>query len=487
MQARRNPSIPLAESALLLTFFLLPWIGVGLGNLLLGRSLGTGAQPALVSGGFALLCFPFLGWRGIDRDGERMLVLLCWTVLGAAAVWGLDEMGLGGEAPWSKTLKQLVQLLYFFALAAMPALLLTRVRDPRSTLHRWESAASAGLLLASVVGLYFAAAYYLDLPGREALGRILGSNPSIASGSDELYLGRRFVGIARVRSGAAEPLYFGSYLLCVLPATVMGWNQAKGWGRVWRMVTLVLGFSCAVLTFSRGVYLGLFLLAILMVWGVRRGVLPRSRRKALVWSVAGLIVASSALAALFSGTAPWQLPALMLRRMNQSFAGHDLSNLTRLASWRAAWLLFLQDPLQGVGWGAYGFWFYRVGGPTAGAAVFAWPVTNSFPLRILAETGAVGALLWALALWRPLSALRVLGPRGEASPGAREERLPGSRGGESLNARGDAGRDAASFVLAATVAAMLLQLTTFSQLNLPHLWLCAGISAALARAWKQEG
>jgi O-antigen ligase len=207
------------------------------------------------------------------------------------------------------------------------------------------------------------------------------------------------------------------------------------------------------------VYLALALQLLLLALGVRRGILVAPRRKLWVPGVLVLGMGALLLAALFTGGAPWRLPVLLWSRMEQSLAGHDLSNLTRLRSWEAAWRIYLEHPLAGVGWGGFGFWYFRAGLEQAGTAVFGWPVTNSVPLRVLAETGTVGALLWALCLQAPLAPL------------GRLWRAVGTR--EVLSAP--------AFVLATCVAGMLLQMLTFSQLNLPHLWLGLGLSAALAR------
>ncbi len=446
-----------ADTLLTLTLFLLPWIGVGFFQLLTGRSLSTGVQPALLSGGLALLFLPFVGWRGFDREGERWLALLLWIVLGTAALWQLEDMGLQGEVPWLKALKQCVQIVYFFALALLPTVLLARSNNGARTLARWERAASLGLLSASLVGLYLALAFYVEVPGGHRLLDLLSSNRSIASGSDELYLGHSFVGIPRVRSGAAEPLYFGSYLLCVLPMTAVGMVAARGWARLWRAFALVLGLACMLLTFSRGVYLGLTLLLVLTATGMARGILPRPTKRTGIPLALLLLVGTLALSALFTSGSILALPQLFVARMEQSFAQHDLSNLTRLSSWRAAGILFWHHPLFGVGWSGFGFWFYRVLGSSGSAAVFGWPVTNNFPLRVLAETGLVGAVLWGSALVRPLSPLR------------------GAFFGRRARVSG------ASFVLASCLAALLLQMLTFSQMNLPHLWLTGGMAAALAR------
>jgi O-antigen ligase len=375
-------------------------------------------------------------------------------------LWTLDHLGQSGEAPYLKGLKQLSMLAFLVAMAAIPAVALRRSTDPRRELWRWETGLSLGLVLATAAALAQAIHFYAQDDG---LGRVLGwlaSNPSIAAGSDELYLGHRFVGIPRLSGPTCEPLYFGSYLLVAVPVAVAGAWSRRGWSRRWRGLAAAVGAVCLVMTFSRGVYLAACVLIAGLSWGVRRRRLGlRCTRRGLVLAAAGLGLVTVAVASL-AGLAPWEVPTLLLRRVAQSFATHDMSNLTRWMSWRGAWQAFETHPWLGVGWGGYGFWYYRLV-PEGAGAHFGWPVTNNLPLRLLAETGWVGLASWAVAL-RP--AVRSLWRRD----------VPIAGDGASWG-------DGAAFFLACVVVALGVQMLTFSQIQLPHLWLVAGTSAAVGR------
>ncbi len=124
---------------------------------------------------------------------------------------------------------------------------------------------------------------------------------------------------------------------------------------------------------------------------------------------------------------------------------------------QAAWRCFLAAPWTGVGWGQFGFHFPLLVDPMGLQSQFAWPVANNVALKILGETGApglaafgAGVLVTVRRAWR---ALRV----------------------------GDAPRsDAHLRVVAAVVAVagVWSQLLTFSQDNLPHIWVALGMLLA---------
>jgi O-antigen ligase len=280
------------------------------------------------------------------------------------------------------------------------------------------------------------------------------SNPSIASGSHELYLGHRFVGIPRIRSTGAEPIYFGSYLLAALPLVGVSLRRQHGFARTWRAAAFGLGSVCLVMTFSRGVYLGVFALLVLVVIGMWRGLVPRpTRRQALVVGVASIAALALGVSILV-GRAPWELPLLLVDRMRQSFASHDMSNMTRIYAWRAALACVWAQPWTGVGWEGFGFHYYNLSGAEAAGAHFGWPVTNNLPLRIAAESGFLGLVAWGWAVWPSMSA--------------------------ALLRRIHSDRYPLTFVMASLVLAALVQNMTLSQLQLPHLWLLGGSSAAIA-------
>ena len=92
---------------------------------------------------------------------------------------------------------------------------------------------------------------------------------------------------------------------------------------------------------------------------------------------------------------------------------------------------------------------------------FAWPVVNNYPLGVLCETGVIGfaalvASVWAIAqrVWLALATLRTR-TLGESEPPLR------------------------LIAAAASVAAVWSQLLTFSQYNLPHIWVALGLLLAV--------
>jgi O-antigen ligase len=430
-----------------------PWVGVGIVTLLSGHAVGIGVQPSFVIGAVLLVSVASVRPR-LDADAWAVVAALVWTAISVTGLWTLDHLGQSGEAPYLKGAKQLLVLVFLVGFAVLPVVQLRRVNDPRRELARWETGVSVGLLLACTAALVQAIQFYVQSDALQRGLQWMSSNPSIASGSDELYLGHRFVGIPRVRGPACEPLYFGSYLLMAVPVAVAGALGRRRWARAWRLLAAGAGVICLVMTFSRGVYLAAAVLVAALAWGARRGRWHwRATRRDWFLGGAGLGLVMLALAPLV-GMAPWDLPDLVLRRLAQSFATHDMSNLTRLMAWRGAWRAFELRPVQGIGWGGYGFWYYRLV-PDGAGAHFGWPVTNNVALRVLAETGLVGLVLWSLAL-RP--ALRPLWRHAMSTYG-----------------------DGVSFFLACIVLAMGVQTLTFSQLQLPHLWLAVGASAAVAR------
>jgi O-antigen ligase len=294
----------------------------------------------------------------------------------------------------------------------------------------------------------------------ETLDLWLRSNPSIASGSEELYLGHAFVGIARVRGTFPEPLLFGSYLVVATPIAWVVGGSRRGRARAWRWLAAAAGLTCLLLTFSRGAYLGAAIVVAVATLEMARGRIPRPSARAGALLVGGGFVGVAVAGAMLTGQAPWELPGLLARRLVQSLADHDMSNLTRLHAWRAAAQMTAEQPITGVGWGGFGFHYFRVAGEVGSGAHFGWPVPNSFPLLIAAETGLVGLCLWGRAFWPAFCGLTRL--RGQMS----------------------SKQDVLAWGLAVLCSATLAQGLTFSQWNLPHLWILAGFSAfAGRRGW----
>ena len=95
-----------------------------------------------------------------------------------------------------------------------------------------------------------------------------GETPAVLAGSEELYLGRDFVGIPRVRGTACEPLYLGNYVLAALPWTILLAVRARRWLWLPAIATLLLAA-----TWSRGAWLAAgpgLLVALVGLWRLGR-------------------------------------------------------------------------------------------------------------------------------------------------------------------------------------------------------------------------
>jgi hypothetical protein len=446
-----------ADACYLTSLVCLPWVGADLIILVTGHDLGAGLQPAYlllaVAVGLRLATLTRPSARAAARGALREPTghcLLLASCLGGAAL-AASAVGLvlapsaaGVGQAWGRYARQVVQVGIMANFAIYPALWTRGDGRWRATL----GALAVGLAFQELYALTQAWHFLRPSPLFAALDRVFTSNPAILAGSEELYLDGRFRGVPRLRGTACEPLYLGNYLLLVLPIVAGG----AAWRR-WTRPVVVAGVVLLLLTWSRGAVLAALLgAASWLVLRRRAGLgLPIGRAAVLVVVTMGT---TAVLAALVGGGEAWQFP---LRRLAQSLDGGDWSNLTRLYSMQAAWRAFLLSPVVGVGWGQFAFHFPLLVDPLGLQSQFTWPVVNNVPLLVLCETGLLGFSALMVVSWR----------LGRAT-------------WTSLAAADPAQRARLAAAAAATVA-IAVQLLTFSQYNLPHIWVAPGLWLAALR------
>jgi len=393
-----------------------------------------------------------------------------WWLLGSAAIFlsvlisvaglRLAPSGESADATLGRFVKQLIQLIIMVVFAVWPALW-TRGR------HRWVWTVKLlliGGLIQVAYGVLQGMDYYIPLAAFTRMENIFTSNPSILSGSGELYLGDSFQNVPRLRGTVCEPLYLGNYLLFLLPLTVLPiWSV--------RVRRLVAGTFLVLLlgTWSRGAWLGLMGQALLATGlvislGSNVGLVLvsfDSRKFRMVIIGVGILLVVVPLVGLATG---WEGLLFPYRRLAQTFSGQDWSNLTRLYSMQAAWRAFLLSPILGIGWGQFGWHFATLVDPMGLQSQFTWPVVNSFPLLILCETGLVGFLVFAGWIFGLVRVVR-----------SRLSALRRPLVGEGVPYQ------AVHLLVATTVSVVgvWLQLLTFSQYNLPHIWVSIGLLLAM--------
>jgi len=438
--------------------FTLPWIGLGVMTLSAGRDLGAGLQPSwLLLFGVVVLVAPELTafcaarWRRwLPVVGPAGLGLLL-SVLG---LW-LAPAGETVAAVLLRYIKQVIQLVVMVSFVLVPIFFLARGRPLSALVAPVVWGAVFQGCYAALQGGHF----YVPSSFMAALESVFTSNQSILAGSEQLYLGDVMRNLPRLRGTACEPLYLGNYLLLVLPVVWL-----TRWSRR-RQALVACGLSLLLLlTWSRGAWLAGLVALLGLIGGalIWRVALPWRNMRRVIWggiAVIGLVVVAGALTGRAEIWLPWQ-------RLQQSFSTVDWSNLTRLYSMQAAWRAFLLSPLVGIGWGQFGYHFAALVDPMGLQSMFNWPVVNNFPLAILCETGVAGFAGFSWLVWCLFGAV-----------GRQLKREPDSRRLPLL-------------LLTTGVVGVWLQLLTFSQYNLPHIWLGVGLLVGvLARpvATAEEG
>jgi O-antigen ligase len=444
-----------------LSLFTLPWAGVGVIHFFTHRDVGGGLQPSWVFLGLAILVFALkMIPSQTAGDGQlswkRPPALLVYLTLGILASVAVSGVGIhlvpsleSLMSAWGRLTRQLIQLIIMLSFLWWAALWVNNNR-------RWQLTLDfifLGALCQVLYSLFQGVNFFLPLFWFSQLEAFFTSNPSILSGSEKLYLNNILQEIPRMRGTVCEPLYLGNYLLMVWPFLLV-WRR-----KLW--IRLVLGslfLILLVLTWSRGAWLGfmgqlLLLGLVFLVAKIKRRVknseIKKQRKTRFIPAgLAGLILLLAAGDTLGGG--------FILHRLLATFNNQDWSNLTRLYSMKAAWMAFLESPVVGIGWGQFAFHFPLLVDPMGLQSQFSWPVVNNFPLQILCETGLIGfAVFSGAGLLLLRMSCRVL----NRNPGMSPMGL---------------------MVVPAMISVwgVWVQLMSFSQYNLPHIWIGLGLLIA---------
>ena len=259
--------------------FTLPWIGLGLIRWLTGVDTGAGLQPAWLLLALAVILIASNQARklGFVPAWVRFWseIPFLWRMSAGLAVLAVLVSASGlliarvQEPAWvvgSRFIRQFVQLAIMGFFVLWPALWTRGVARWRWTIRLLLIAA----LIQAGYGLLQGVSFYHSNWVYNQLEIVFTSNPSILSGSEQLYLGNVFQDVPRLRGTACEPLYLGNFLLMVMPWVVVA-------GLTWRqrgLTGLILGLLLLG-TWSRGAWLGLLVQVgtglILMLFVKREG------------------------------------------------------------------------------------------------------------------------------------------------------------------------------------------------------------------------
>lgn len=329
---------------------------------------------------FALYLVHCLYRRNFGPSGDRATKyfgLFCGVAL-LSIIRSVDTpfSEFGGERAWIKPAKQLMQLALGAPIYFWVSYFVRNRKDFRRTLRAYLAA----LLLVLALGLVELWAYFRR-------------SPLLMDFVDRFHtVGGRDWSQMRLFLGATEPSMAANYMLSVLPFVIFGAFQLRNRLRTWVLsATSLLLF---ILTFSLSGYVALLVAVFIGLLFLRR-------------SGAKLALGGAALLAILLLFPPTResLTWVYDRFTNRT---EDFSISQRLADAELGWNTFLANPVLGVGIGNQPFYiplyypnsaFATPGNYESFKSAYqdaSMVSQTNMVIRILAETGLAGAILFAL-------------------------------------------------------------------------------------------
>lgn len=190
----------------------------------------------------------------------------------------------------------------------------------------------------------------------------------------------QFGGVFRAFGTFQHPIVMGEYVSAVIPG-IIAYALVSGQPRARRLLLLAVGALVSaglVVTGSRGPMLG-------ALSGIAVAVLvAHSYRK----RVAGILLMVLAGGTAVLASLPNATEAFLLR------AGSSTSLVSRLYLWTSALQAGARSPVLGLGYGGFMQVMASIGGPVG--AAFAFQAVDNYYIKVFAELGLVGVILFGL-------------------------------------------------------------------------------------------
>lgn len=214
--------------------------------------------------------------------------------------------------------------------------------------------------------------------------------------------------LQRIHGVSLEPSTFSNYIMVIFPWLCMGafYFDKNVISKILPLISIIL----VILSYSRIGYVFLFMeILVLLCWS--------NKARKYIFSVKSLIFLVILIGFIFSyvdiDTITEKSTDVVLSLLGEAEGGNLRSNITRAGLQYAAFSMFLSNPLIGVGLGQFQFnvvdylptWSYlsteiqavmQSGNPKYFMGTF------NTHLRVLAESGIIGGILWLAIAWRGL-------------------------------------------------------------------------------------
>jgi len=391
-----------SEKLLYLYVFSLPFIGLGILNTLLNVNLGTGFQLSYLFTGLlvCVLIIDVLLSKNkilIVKSKVNIFIILLFfiAVLSLLMSFFIPVTEFLDEKPFVKTFKQLMQLFIMVCMYFVIVIFL----NSKDRFKNCINILFISGFLVSCYGLYQFVGYYFKLP----YTNIFSSNVGILTAHDsKLFLGSSFVDILRIRSTTPEPAMFSNYLICIIPLQIIFlikriYKNPKI--RILHLFFLVVNTLAFILTFSKGGYLAILGSLSIIIWYLRNQIILKRLFFKTVVGIVFMLFVFGIFNSTLLGIPINSSFAFVWARINQITNVEDISNITRLNSYKAAGKMALYFPVLGVGLGNYGFYYNDFRPSNARIEKEVWPISNNIYLRVLSELGIIGFCIFCLIVY----------------------------------------------------------------------------------------
>lgn len=184
----------------------------------------------------------------------------------------------------------------------------------------------------------------------------------------------------RMYATLQNPNLFGEYLLIVMGVVgtaILQELKEKRWKRLWWLMPLaLLILGCAVLTYSRGIWISIA--AMIVYWGI-----VIDKRLLLAFLVVPFVL--------------WGYHGEVSGRLWSLFSGNDTSVMLRWALWDSTTYMIKEFPILGIGWDSFWFTYPSYNYFIQDPSVIIYHAHSTF-LHIPAEIGLGGAAFYFFAI-----------------------------------------------------------------------------------------
>jgi len=212
----------------------------------------------------------------------------------------------------------------------------------------------------------------------------------------------------RLYSTFGNPDFLAGYLILTFPVGLTLYlANGKRLPALFFLLALAVDYTVLLLAFSVGALLGLCAAVTVLIWLLRSGNIAAGRKK-----VAALLAAAVLISAFYLVDNKFNSPSLISKAKASFVWRHGWVN--RVIIYKSSWRMASDNPLIGVGTGNFKLRFPEYRGRLFLSEKMYFPsslidsqtdqnVLNEF-LEVWTETGVIGLLLFATALWLILRA-----------------------------------------------------------------------------------